>query len=415
GLIPYPNLPDDTTVCKGNYVGLTSQFGDHFQWTSSPSPTYLNCDTCKSVICSAPDTVTLFVTATTNIGCVASDTVKVNVDKLPPIFPGISYRVCLNDTLQLSAGANVTAATWTPNLFISDTNSVNPKVYPPDSMTYRVTGGNSTGCTISRIVKVYVIDKVVADLNIHDTLLCEAGVLPLDLTVLEASFNDTSYTWSPTQYLNAPNIQDPIVAPPPGDYNYTVIVRSSTCIPDTEMLHLVIAPNPVVQAGDDQTVTPGTTIQIYASSPDDVNYLWTEVDPMTCTNCRRPFLTATQNQTVYVRATNAYGCAGIDSVTIRVVDCDPESIYIPNTFTPNGDGINDLLLVRGIGLRKLEFFRVFDRWGKLVFETQNLNDGWNGEGPYGKAADVSTYVYVVSGVCSNGNSILKSGNVTLVR
>lgn len=415
GLIPYPNLPADTTVCKGNYVGLTSQYGDHFVWTSSPSPTYLNCDTCKSVICSAPDTLTLYVTATTNIGCVASDTVRINVDKLPPIFPGVSFRICLGDTLQLTAGPNVTAATWTPNLFIDDTNSVNPKVFPPDSAVYRVTGGNSTGCTISRQVRVYVIDKVEAELNITDTLLCEAGVLPLDLSVSQASYNDTSYFWSPATYLNASNIQDPVVAPPPGDYTYTVIVRSSTCIPDTETLHLIIAPNPVVQAGDDQTVTPGTRIQLYASSPDDVSYLWTPVDSMNCVNCRRPYLTATQNQIVYVTATNQYGCPGVDSVKIRVIDCDPESIYIPNTFTPNGDGLNDVLLVRGIGLRKLDFFRVYDRWGKLVFETANLNDGWDGNGPYGKSADVATYVYVVSGTCSNGSSIQKSGNVTLVR
>lgn len=415
GIIPYPNLPKDTTVCKGNYVGLTSKYGDHFSWSSSPSPTYLDCDTCQSVICSAPDTLTLYVTATTNIGCVASDSVRINVDKLPPIFPGISFRICEGDTLALSAGAGVTAATWTPNLFINDTNLVNPKVYPPDSMTYRVTGGNSTGCTISRQVKVYVIGRVEADLNVHDTLLCEAGILPINLSVNAASYNDTSFFWSPPNYLNAIDIEDPVASPPPGDYTYQVIVRSSTCIPDTETLHLVIAPNPVVQAGDDQTVTPGTRIQIYASSPDDVSYHWTEVDPMSCTDCRRPFLTATQNQTVFVTATNQYGCPGVDSVKIRVVNCDPESMYIPNTFTPNGDGLNDVLLVRGIGLRKLNYFRVFDRWGKLVYETENLNDGWDGKGPYGKEADVATYVYVASGVCSNGSSIEKSGNVTLVR
>ncbi len=415
GLIPYPNLPKDTTVCKGNYVGLNLPYGDHFQWTSSPTPTHLDCDTCKNVLCSAPDTVTLFVTASTNIGCVASDTIKINVDKLPPIFPGISFKICHNDTLQLNAGVGVTAATWTPGLYISDSTSVNPKVFPPDSMTYRVTGGNSTGCTISRIVKVYVIDHVVIDLSVRDTVLCQDGMLPINLSVLDASANDTTFKWSPSKYLNADNIEDVVASPPPGNYYYQVIVSSSTCIADTDTVHLVIAPNPIVQAGDEQTVTPGTTIQLYASSPDNVNYHWTDVDPMTCVNCRRPFLTATQNQTVYVRVTNQYGCWNEDSVRIRVVECDPSMVYIPNTFTPNGDGLNDLLLVRGIGLRQLDYFRVYDRWGKLVYETHNLNDGWDGLTGSGKEADVATYVYAVKGLCSSGFAIEKSGNVTLVR
>ena len=415
GLIPYPNLPDDTTVCKGNYVGLNLPYGDHFQWTSNPSPTYLNCDTCKNVLCSAPDTLTLYVTASTNIGCVASDTIKINVDKLPPIFPGISFKICPNDTLQLSAGVGVSAATWTPGLYISDSTSVNPKVFPPDTMTYRVTGGNSTGCTISRIVKVYVIDNVAIDLNVRDTLLCQDGVLPIDLKVIDASFNDTSFVWSPARYLSATNTEDVIASPPPGSYTFYVTVSSSTCTAATDSVKLVIAPNPTVQAGDDQTVTPGTTIQLYASSPDNVNYLWRDVDPMTCVNCRRPFLTATQNQTVYVRATNQYGCYSEDSVKIRVVSCEPDMVYVPNTFTPNGDGQNDFLYVRGIGLRQLDYFRVFDRWGKLVYESKNLSDGWDGRIPAGIEADVATYVYSVKGLCSSGSVIEKSGNVTLVR
>ena len=415
GLIPYPNLPKDTTVCKGNYVGLPLPHGDHFTWTSSPSPTYLDCDTCKNVLCSAPDTVTLYVTATTNIGCVAKDTITINVDKLPPIFPGISYKICPHDTLQLSAGVGVSAATWTPGLYISDSTSVNPKVFPPDTMTYRVTGGNSTGCTISRIVKVYVIDHVAIDLSVHDTLLCQDGVLPIDLKVIDASYNDTSFLWTPAKYLNGTTTEDVIATPPPGKYTYYVTVSSTSCTAAHDSVHLTIAPDPVVHAGDDQTVTPGTTIQLYASSPDNVSYHWTDVDPMTCVDCRRPFLTATQNQTVYVRATNQYGCYSEDSVTIRVVACAPDQVYLPNTFTPNGDGLNDLLLVRGIGLRQLDYFRVFDRWGKLMYESKNLNDGWDGKTPYGKDADEAVYVYSVKGVCSSGSTIEKSGNVSLLR
>ncbi len=415
GLIPYPNLPPDTTVCKGNYIQFNVPVGDHFQWTSNMSQTYLTCDTCRDPISMAPDTMIYYVTATTNLGCQAKDTILVNVDALPQIFPGISYRICPNDTLQLSAGPNVTAAVWTPNQFINDTNLVNPKVWPPDTTIYRVTGSNATGCSISRIVRVYTISKVDADILEDTVLVCEGTSIPLHAALYEGSNNDTSFNWVPGLYLNDNSIQNPTLIAPPGVYDYSVIVSSSTCIPDTDVVHVTIGATPDLEAGDDQTVAVGTTIQLYAASPGNINYQWSPTaDSLSCVTCRRPFITANQTQTVYVTAINEFGCKALDSVQIRVVGCDPNWIFVPNTFTPNEDGLNDKLFVRGIGLRKLEYFRVYDRWGHLVYDSKDVNDGWDGK-VNGKAAEVATYVYLVKGECTSGNTVEKQGNVTLIR
>ncbi len=414
GLIPYPQL-NDTTVCEGNYVQFNLTLGDYFQWDASLANKYLNCDTCPNPIASTPDTITYYVTATTNLGCVARDTVTINVDKLPPIFPGISFRICPGDTLQLNAGPGVTAATWEPDQYINDTTIVNPVVYPPDSMIYRVTGYNQSGCSISRIVKVWTITDVVADI-LEDTILqCVGEPIDLHAQVLEASANDTTVHWIPVSFLNDPNIYNPTLAAPPGIYDYRVVVSSSTCKPDTDVVHITIGPTPVVEAGDDQTVAEGTTVQIYAASPDDVSYFWLPTfDSLSCTECRRPYVTATATQTIYINVVNGYGCKALDSVEIRVVGCNADWIYIPNTFTPNGDGLNDRLFVRGIGLRKLEYFRVFDRWGHLVYDSKDINEGWDGT-VNGKAAEVATYVFVAKGECTSGSVIEKQGNVTLIR
>lgn len=415
GLIPYPNLPADTTVCKGNYVSFNLPYGDTFLWEANQSPKYLTCDTCQNTFATVPDTITYYVTAITNIGCVARDTITVNVDALPQIAPGVSFRICPGDTLQLNAGPNVQAAIWEPNIFIDDSNAVSPKVWPPDSMIYRVTGSNSTGCSISRIVRVWVIDKVEASVNITDTVLCDGNSLQLDVSVFAASINDTSFRWVPKVYLTSDTIPNPVFDAPFGNYTYHVIVSSSTCTPDTDIVNIQVAPIPSLETGDNQTITPGTTLQVWGSSPNQVTYQWQpSVDPLTCYDCRRPYITANQSQTLYVVATNQYGCSAIDSVVLRVIACDPDLVFIPNTFTPNGDGLNDLLYVRGIGLRRLEYFRIFDRWGGLVFETNELNTPWDGN-INGKQADLATYVYVVKGECSNGETIQKSGNITLVR
>lgn len=415
GLIPYPGLPDDTTVCKGNYVPFNLPFGDRFIWTANQTPNYLTCDSCKNTLSTSPDTIIYYVTAITNIGCVASDTITVNVDPLPPIQPGPMYRICPRDTLQLTAGAGVDNAFWTPNLYINDTTLTNPLVFPPDSQNYRVTGFNETGCSISKLVRVYVIQKVNADILIGDTLVCEGGEIVLDASVYEASALDTDYLWIPSTYLSADNVQDPTVDAPFGNYTYTLIVSSTNCEPDTDNVNVTIAPIPNVEAGDDQTVTDGTTVQIYASSPNDVTYNWQiSTNELSCTDCRRPFVTAQSTETFYVTATNQWGCFDVDSVTITVVKCDPSMVFVPNTFTPNNDGLNDVLYVRGIGLRKLEYFRVFDRWGQLVYESQNINEGWDGK-INNRTADIATYVYAVKGECSSGSTVEINGNVTLVR
>jgi gliding motility-associated-like protein len=415
GLIPYPNLPPDTTVCKGNYVAFNLPYGDHFLWTSNPSTTYLTCDTCKNTVSQALDTLTYFVTAWTDIGCIAKDTITVNVDALPIIFPGLHYRICPSDTLQLNAGPGVATATWTPDIYINDTTIANPKVWPPDTMIYRVTGYNSTGCSISRIVKVWPITSVVSGIGTTDTLICEGVPVQLGVTVQEASFNDTTFQWSPSQYLNSGTVQYPVITAPPGDYHLQVVVRSSTCIADTDTVHVFIAPKPTIEAGDDKTVAAGTNIQLWVASHQSVNFTWTPAaDSLSCIDCRRPYLTATQSQVIYVAAQNQYGCIAYDSVVIRIVQCDPNMIYVPNTFTPNNDDLNDKLFVRGIGLGNLDYFRVFDRWGRLMFETHSIGEGWDGT-VNGKPADQATYVYVLRGICTNGDPVQKSGNVTLLR
>jgi gliding motility-associated-like protein len=415
GAIPYPDLPSDTTVCKGNYVQFNLPLGDTFVWTSNQAPNYLSCTNCINPLSSAPDTIIYYVTATTNIGCTASDTITVNVDALPIIFPGVAFRICPGDTLQLNAGPNVQAATWTPDLFIDDTTIVSPKVWPPDSMVYRVTGTNQTGCSISRIVRINVIEKIVAELEVSDTLLCEGGAVQINLNVLEASILDTNFFWIPGTYLSNRFIEDPVFTAPFGDYNLNVIVSGAKCINDTVPLHITIAPKPSVEAGDDKTVAVGTEVQLWAASPNPVNYYWTPVaDSFSCTDCRRPFVTVNQNQVVYATAINQWGCEASDSVVLKVVTCAPESVFVPNTFTPNNDDLNDRLYVRGIGLAALEFFRVFDRWGRLVFETNNINEGWDGT-VNGKLADVATYVYHLKATCSSNELVEKSGNVTLIR
>jgi gliding motility-associated-like protein len=107
-----------------------------------------------------------------------------------------------------------------------------------------------------------------------------------------------------------------------------------------------------------------------------------------------------------------------DQVTIRVI-CKNTNVFIPNTFSPNGDGMNDIFFPRGTGLFNIKSFRIFNRWGQLIFERYNVapntvSQGWNGT-YNGKDVQTDVYVYMMEVVCENGSIIPMKGNVTLLR
>jgi gliding motility-associated-like protein len=108
-------------------------------------------------------------------------------------------------------------------------------------------------------------------------------------------------------------------------------------------------------------------------------------------------------------------CMFAQNVTVRVEDfvCGNPTIYIPNAFTPNVDGKNEKLYVRGNNLISLNFY-VYDRWGELVFESHSVNDGWDGTFE-GRPVDPDVYVYYFDGVCEGGAKYIEKGNITLIR
>jgi gliding motility-associated-like protein len=113
--------------------------------------------------------------------------------------------------------------------------------------------------------------------------------------------------------------------------------------------------------------------------------------------------------------TDLLGCSNTDTVTIVVeeVICEEPEIFIPNAFTPNGDDNNDRVFVRGNTIREMTF-RIYNRWGEKVFETNDPSIGW--DGTYGgKAATPAVYVYYLEAICFDNQNFYKQGNISLIR
>ena len=180
-----------------------------------------------------------------------------------------------------------------------------------------------------------------------------------------------------------------------------------------------VVPLPGINIIQDPTIIAGTGIVIPATySQNVVTYSWTPVAGLSCVDCANPYATPQFTTKYKVSVVDSNGCASSREVTVTVI-CNDKNYFIPNTFSPNGDGMNDVFYPRGSGINRIQSMRIFNRWGELVFEKKNFlaNEsaaGWDGK-VKGKPADQDVYVYIIEFICDNAAIIPIRGNVALIR
>jgi gliding motility-associated-like protein len=246
-----------------------------------------------------------------------------------------------------------------------------------------------------------------------DTAICQGTSV-----TLQASGGER-YVWTPAPSLNDPEQPAP-VATPDSSTTYQVIGYSKgDCQTDTAQVHVTVHNKPEVNAGEDQTVPTGSVIQLQATgSPDVVQWNWTPQDYLSCTHCADPVSTPRSPVTYTVEGTNGFGCSTEDDMKITLV-CAEGAVYIPNTFTPNGDGVNDVFYPRGKGVQQVLYLHIYNRWGQLVFSRTHfqLNDksaGWNGTFR-GEKLLPDVFMYSASMVCDDNKVFEVKGSITLLR
>ena len=228
------------------------------------------------------------------------------------------------------------------------------------------------------------------------------------------------YKWSPAAGLNSASLANP-VATPNATTTYQVIISDKyQCFEDTGYVKIVVYPIPKINIEQDEyTLLVGNSVLLKTTySADITNYKWTPYVGLSCINCPQP--TASPRNTIdyFVRVLNDGGCKAEDKVTVTVI-CNNANIFIPNTFSPNGDGMNDVFFVRGKGVAAVKAITIFNRWGIIVFQKSNINindalAGW--DGTYNSTIlTPDVFVYKVDVVCENNQVFSLKGNVTLIK
>ena len=349
--------------------------------------------------------------------CTDTLTQNVLVPQLELILPN-DTALCVPDNIDLAALISPSSGSfiWSAspdfsNPLNSNTQDLSINVFVNGIQTYFAQLA-SQGCTVEDSVSVFMVgDQATIQ---GDFTACYGDTVSLSVLNPNPTFN---YQWqSNAQLLSGQGtsaVEFIITA------GTTVSVSAATpsgCFAQDTVQVAVSALN---ASTINATATPavvlvGTNVQLTATPVNNsYSYQWTPSLGLNNPNIYNP--------TAFVEMTSTYNvtvsdgdCIQQDSVTVRVVDfiCGRPTVYVPNAFTPNLDQANEWLYVRGNFITELDF-KLFDRWGELVFETQDLNIGWNGYFK-GKKVDPAVFVYYMRVVCEGGEIYFEEGNITVL-
>jgi gliding motility-associated-like protein len=411
--LPNQIAGNDRYVCQGGSVQLTTASGlTGYFWTPSNG---LSCVNCPNPVAAPVTTTTYYISADDPTGCELRDTITVFVLDNNTVNAGNDITLCRGETVQLN-GSSIVAGTvqWSPTTGLSNPNILNPTVSPTSNITYTLSF-TSDQCTVLDSVRLTVLTKT--DIAGADYILCLGDTIQLQI-----SGDANTFAWTPTTYLSNSTIPNPLCFAEQTTL-YTVVGQLGTCLPDTAAVQVHVMEKPDIELATPQNIIylAGTPVQLGVIINDTFGlshtYYWTPSDYLNCTDCPNPVSTPDSATIQYnILVTNEIGCEATLPVNLRpLADCAEEQIFLPNAFSPNADGQNDILYVRSTSITSINIFRIYNRWGELLFETSNITKGWDGTFN-GKPQNPGVYVYYVQAPCGiDGSEVFKKGNVTLLR
>ena len=388
------------SVCLGKEVELTATGGSGFySWSGAGLNTYSG-----NTVIASPVTATSYSVSSIDPGGICPITKQVSISVMnlpdPPSVPDtVTY--CQRE-ISLPLTATGTHLLWytMPAGGIGNQQAIVPSTINPGLSTYYVT--QTITCESQR-AGLYVFIKPGPEINsdIHDTA-CSGS--KTDLT-RHFNINGLNSTWS----FNGMPIDPPQAVTVPGTYQLDV-TNYDGCS-GTGLIHFSIQPPVHVFAGDDTIAVKGIPHRLFCSPA--YRYAWEPADLLNFANIQNPLATLYNDQQFVVRVSDIAGCTGSDTILVKLVK--GIDYYIPNAFTPNSDGLNDIFRAIPAGIVKTEIFKIVNRYGKTVFASADpFAKGWDGSCAGVPQAE-GAYVWFVKGKDINGKTLSKMGTVVLIR
>lgn len=396
----------DTTICLSEGVQL-SAFSDFksIQWYPNA---LFDCDTCFSNLVFPDTTTQVILIGKTDAECVSVDTILIEVIELEIDF--VTTKSCdgePNGTALVNIRNALEPIDYQWDVTGENSNSIT-NLSPGE---YFLTVVDAQGCEAISSVIIEQTNTESIDFDIQDVSCFgeEDGAINLktsDETLLfSLDGNDFEKTGN-YQNLEA------------GVYSLFVL-DSNNCVTGTEFV-IDQPDNLTLTLPDDLTLELGDTYQIIpqTTASQNANFNWVETAFLNCSDCLNPIVQPLETATYQLQITDTTGCQIQDEITIFVQNS--KRIYIPNTFSPNGDGLNDRFHpYGGSEIAQIRQFKIFDRWGNLVFQNENFppneaSFGWDGK-VNNQETNAAVYVFFVEVEYLNGEVEIRKGDLILMK
>ena len=397
----------DTLICRGDNVQLHATGTGSFSWT--PLVNIINASTPDPTV-NPPATQKYYVLLTDNSGCTNTDSVNVRVVNFVALQAKPDTTVCLTDSLQLFAVSDGLRFQWSPAADFTNATLQNPFVRPRAANNIYTVQAFIGSCSTTRSVTVKAVPYPTANAG-PDTVICYYSTAQL-----HGQITGSLFTWSPTNTLTNFNTLNPIATPRRDTSIYILTVRDTLGCPKpfSDTVKVIRLPKIIPFAGRDTSVIAGQPLQFFATG--GRSYTWIPSIGLTNPNIPNPvgrYDGSFEYITYRVIVRDSAGCADSAFITVRIFKTVPK-VFVPSAFTPNGDNKNDIFRPIAVGIDKILYFRVFNRWGQLVFETTENGKGWDGR-INGREQKTDVYVWLVEAVDYLGNKYFDKGTSTLIR
>ncbi len=403
--VPDFSISKDTLICVVDTLQLrSSATGGTVTW----SPNYMINNTSSYNPLVSPDVTTRYNAFYENpVGCSATASVLVSVVNEVTLLSANDTTICRTDSARINLRTDALYFAWSPAATIVDSTVKNPIVFPTNPITtYFVLASISKKCFKNDTVNVRTVPYPVATVSGQDPVCYGSNAQ------LSAS-GGSIYLWSPPAFLNNINIANPLAVFPKQSVTYTLSVRDTFGCPKPVLKDFrVNVIRLFADAGpQDTSVVLGQPLQLTGSG--STNYSWSPATYLDNPNIRTPLSTPQTDIKYTLTVSNNIGCEATDTIKVKVFFLPPD-LYVPSAFSPTGDKNNDLFRPIALGIKSLESFSVYNRWGVLLYRTSKIGDGWDGKYK-GTNQDPGTYVWQANATDYKNKKIFRKGTVILIR
>lgn len=407
----------DTAVCLGDVINIRSK-GDSryiYEWsTDAPNGGNISDKSILDPTITATPVGTYYYTLTARYtGCSDSvSKIKIETQPIPSVKVNDDASICYGDTMKLNAIIdpdptvyNGYTYNWTPGASLDKDDVIDPIFSGTNTTTLVFTTSTSAGCSDKDTVTLTVFPADFLFVS-NDTTICPGDSVRLHLTANGVE----KFQWSPDFNISDTRSYNPLFWPVANQQYMIYGIDTNDCA-DTAYVKIVVTPKALLDLPDTVILYPGEGHRLNPKG-NCLYYSWFPPLGLDDANAANPYAQPDVNTRYIVQGRTSAGCIVSDSVDVLIM---PDSyIDIPNAFTPGSYGDNSVLHILHRGDVTLKKFAIYNRWGEKVFETKDLNQGWDGR-YNGAIQPMGVYIYMIEAVSTSGKPIHKQGNITLIR